>query len=187
MRVFLDIGHGPRNGKGGSFDPGAMANGETEYSVVRETVERIPTRIQSRISTDHGIEIIKTPELSIHDLAEWVNARVEDEDLFLTVHMNASTNAASTGVEVIYCDTAPDIRAHLSEKLANTVAAALKLKSRGAIEDARTPRKKIGILHQVKIPAYLLEIGFLTNPKDLESVRKFGSLAICEGIRVLYA
>jgi N-acetylmuramoyl-L-alanine amidase len=184
-RIFIDAGHGPHNGHGDTFDPGATSKYGGEYQTVSLIAGSIPSTLQRYPHSDRGIDIIRTPELSINDLTAWVNKESKPGDAFITLHLNESDSEKASGVEVVVAGTASPERYAQARALGTTVAQELRLKFRRVIADTETPRGRIGILRQTDIPAFVLELGFVSNQNDVLNVKKYGRQAVCEGIRAL--
>lgn len=99
--VVLDPGHG-------GDDPGSGANGITE----RETNLKIAMYIKECLEEEGIIcyltrEDNTTPKHSFPEIAEF--AREHDADVVISIHINASSNAGLTGVEVIVPNNNYDI------------------------------------------------------------------------------
>lgn len=102
-------------------------------------------------------------------------------DVLLSVHMNSSGSEKASGVEVIYSHFAPHRRAK-AERISKIVAATLGLPDRGPKTDRESQRGSLAILNRTDCPAYLLEIGFVTNPEDVLRVRECGVDALIAAI-----
>ena len=175
-RIILDCGHGPGNGKGGAFDPGATSSYGTEH----RTVSLIASGVRQALA--RTIPCVIAPELSLPELISWVNDELEPGDFLLSLHMNAG---GGTGTEVIYSAAAPFDRAEQARGLSAIIASMLRLPDRGAKKDSETPRGRLGILRQTKCPALLIELAFVDNRKDMARVEASGMAALAAGIRWL--
>jgi len=86
------------------------------------------------------------------------------------IHWNASDNAKATGVEVFVADNAnKDSIAFATELLTATVKLT-GLASRGVKTEKQSARKQLAVLRTKAGIAALIEVGFISNPKDVKAV-----------------
>ena len=99
--VMLDAGHGGK-------DPGTAANGITEKYLTVAMAKRIGALLQKQ-----GIKVLYTRTtdtyVSLQDRPVLGNEK--KADLFISLHINANTDASIRGVETYYLDTAQSHRA----------------------------------------------------------------------------
>jgi N-acetylmuramoyl-L-alanine amidase len=96
-------------------------------------------------------------------------------DCFLSLHCNASGNPEANGVETIWRD-------QYDEELARSIQAALVqvtgLRDRGVKQDGTKEYfRNLAVLKDLKTPACLIEIGFLTNEEDRQVIRNIELVA----------
>jgi N-acetylmuramoyl-L-alanine amidase len=95
-RIVIDAGHG-------GHDPGASANGISEAELVLDISLRLEKLLQ-----EQGIDVVLTRRtnayISLDERTEIANR--ESADLFLSIHANASGNAAARGVETYFLNFA---------------------------------------------------------------------------------
>jgi len=96
-RIVIDPGHG-------GHDPGAMAFGASEASLVLDVALRLEKLLLQR----QGFEVVLTRRDDEYvSLAERTAiANPESADLFLSIHANASANATARGVETYFLNFA---------------------------------------------------------------------------------
>lgn len=99
-KVVLDPGHGGR-------DPGALGiGGIAEKDIVLSVAKRLAAKIKKEM----GIEVVLTRNddryVPLEDRTAIANA--EDADLFISLHMNASSSADAKGLETYYLDNTND-------------------------------------------------------------------------------
>jgi N-acetylmuramoyl-L-alanine amidase len=96
-RIVIDAGHG-------GHDPGASAFGVSESELVLD----VSLRLEQLLQQQAGMEVILTRKtndyLSLEERTEMANR--ESADLFLSIHANASANAAARGVETYFLNFA---------------------------------------------------------------------------------
>jgi N-acetylmuramoyl-L-alanine amidase len=102
-RVVLDPGHG-------GHDPGAMGRGLNEADLTLDVALRLETLLLAE-----GLEVVLTRRTDVYVPLEerTAIANRESADLFLSIHANASRNAAAQGVETYFLSFAssPDAEA----------------------------------------------------------------------------
>lgn len=99
-KVVLDPGHGGK-------DPGAIGpGGVAEKDIVLSVAQRLAAKLRKEM----GIEVVLTRNddsyVSLEDRTAIANA--EEADIFISLHMNASPNPASRGLETYYLDNTND-------------------------------------------------------------------------------
>ncbi|ADI37728.1 putative N-acetylmuramoyl alanine amidase [Waddlia chondrophila 2032/99] len=90
--------------------------------------------------------------------------------LFVSVHYNSAPNKAAEGVEVYYYDNQDDLvrtsrSKILAQKVLDRVIASTKMKSRGI------KNGNFAVIRETRMPAILIEGGFMTNEKELARLR----------------
>lgn len=91
-RVVLDPGHG-------GHDPGAMGKGLNEADLTLDVALRLEALLQAE-----GLEVVLTRRSDVYVPLEGRTAIAnrESADLFLSIHANASRNAAAQGIETYF-------------------------------------------------------------------------------------
>ena len=101
-RIVIDAGHG-------GHDPGASANGVSEAELVLD----IALRLEKLLTDQAGMDVVLTRRtneyISLDERTELANR--QSADLFLSIHANASANAAASGVETYFLNFALDRQA----------------------------------------------------------------------------
>lgn len=99
-KIVLDPGHGGK-------DPGAIGPGGVAE---KDIVLRVAERLAAKLRKEMGIEVVLTRNddsyVSLEDRTAIANA--EEADIFISLHMNASLNAESRGLETYYLDNTND-------------------------------------------------------------------------------
>lgn len=159
MKAALDAGHGA---KPGHPYTGASANGLVEDELALDFIRRLGHHLRSA-----GWETVLTrpgeEDVGIVERAR--AARYAGADVFVSVHCNAGPPSAC-GIEAFAVKNDNRSRA-LAEKLVDEVAK-LGMKNRGVKWDTQSHLGILGVIRgtYIKMPAVLLEIGFITNPHD---------------------
>jgi N-acetylmuramoyl-L-alanine amidase len=103
-RIVIDPGHGGR-------DPGARGQGIKEADLTLD----VALRLEKLLQAEAGIEVVLTRRTDVYVPLEerTAIANREGADLFLSIHANASRNAAAHGVETYFLSfaTTPEAEA----------------------------------------------------------------------------
>ncbi len=178
--IIIDAGHGGR-------DPGSVSHREKyeEKSLTLSTAFLVRDHLkklgyQTVLTRNHDIYV---PLVTRADIANDLGAH-----LFVSIHYNFSTSRDVEGIEVYYFKEEKhpgSDRITKSRQLANKVLASViegtSAKSRG-IKQAN-----FAVIRETKMPAILIEAGFLSNPGEREKIndpnylRKL-SLGIAKGV-----
>jgi N-acetylmuramoyl-L-alanine amidase len=169
-RVIIDAGHG------GSVDPGAVYDGRQE----KNDNLRLALAV-GKILSDHGVDVVYTRVNDIYQ-TPYEKAQIANRsgaDYFLSIHRNAVEvpGSASGILSLVYEDK--DVPALMAREI-NQNLAALGFKDLGVSE-----RPEIIVLRKTKMPAVLVEAGFLDNEADNQFFdANFGKIAqaIADGV-----
>jgi N-acetylmuramoyl-L-alanine amidase len=98
-RIVIDPGHG-------GHDPGTLAGGLTEASVVLD----IGLRLEALLKQDERFDVVLTRRTDVFVPLEERTAFANKAaaDLFLSIHINSSRNRAARGIETYYLNFASD-------------------------------------------------------------------------------
>jgi N-acetylmuramoyl-L-alanine amidase len=161
MKIYLDAGHNPTNP-----NAGAEGNGYREQDLVYEIARRT-----AAILRQNGLDVRlsrPTPETQLGTSnASSLAARVNDAnswgaDYFISLHTNASNITSASGSEAfVYTDAS---RAYpLAQNILTQLNAATGLPNRGV-----SVRTNLYVLRRTRMPATLVELGFISNPADAD-------------------
>ena len=105
--------------------------------------------------------------------------------LFVSIHYNSAPNPVAKGIEVFYYASEDKIRKDASKKLATRVLS--KVVDRTAAESRGTKEGKFCVIRETKMPAILIEAGFMTHPDELHLLKDINyrdkiARGIAEGI-----
>ena len=168
-KVFIDAGHGGK-------DPGATGNGLREKDITLSIATKV-AKILQRHKISVGQTRTKDTAISVSERAKKANSF--NADIFVSIHANAFTSASAQGVEVFSFPSSSN-GAKLSRALLSSVLSAkLYTKNRG------TKTANFAVLRQTKMPAALIEMGFITNSQDaamLKNRQEEFATAIAKGI-----
>ena len=149
-RIALDAGHG-------GSDPGAVYKGRQEKD---DTLDL--TLAVGDILKKNGIDVYYTRTTDEYEtpFKKATDANNSGADLFVSIHRNSSENPNQySGVEtLVYSDTG--LKAEVARNIYNQLEDA-GFKNLGVDE-----RKNLVVLKRTKMPAVLVEAGFINNDKD---------------------
>jgi len=149
-RIALDAGHG-------GSDPGAVYKGRQEKD---DTLDL--TLAVGDILKKNGIDVYYTRTTDEYEtpFKKATDANNSGADLFVSIHRNSSENPNQySGVEtLVYSDTG--LKAEVARNINNQLEDA-GFKNLGVDE-----RKNLVVLKHTKMPAVLVEVGFINNDKD---------------------
>lgn len=183
IRVYIDQGHNPQNP-----NAGAEGNGYREQDIVY----RVGQELFALLDADPDFEArlsrpTPTTSLGVSN-ADSLRLRVEGArafgaDLFLSLHTNSASSPAVGGSEaLVFSAASPSYR--IAEDLLLELTAATGFRNRGV-----KLRPGLYILRRTPMPAVLLELGFITNPREAvymyENPRLFAR-GIYNGLRRYY-
>ncbi len=163
IKVFIDQGHNPRD-----FNTGAEGNGLYEQDITYNigrllynlflSNDEFEPRL-SRPAPDTILGVSNSTSLTARvDLANSWGA-----DIFLSLHTNAAINENASGCETLIYSKTAEIAFGLATDIAEQLSLVTGLRNRGVVE-----RPGLYVLKRTKMPAVLVEMGFITNKEDAE-------------------
>ena len=160
IKIYIDQGHNPS-----SPNAGAEGNGFVEQNITYEVGRRLYDLLRANGNFDVRLSR-PTPTTSLgttnsSSLQARVNAaNAFGADYFVSLHTNASTNSSVSGSEVLVY-TEPSIASELGEDILFWLNRTTGLRNRGIVE-----RPGLYVLRKTKMPAVLVEMGFISNASD---------------------
>jgi N-acetylmuramoyl-L-alanine amidase len=164
MKLFLSAGHSPQ-------DPGAVVNGVKEFD------------LNQRVIAAHKKATL-VPTGTLRSKIDWVNQRATPNDRAVEIHYNTSIHASRKGTEVYYADgddkeLAIAIDRAIANKTGLPVGGVKKITDEVApceaslgsvIHDSQTYVGSLGWCRQIKCPAVIVEVGYMTNYDDMRKI-----------------
>lgn len=149
--ICIDPGHGGK-------DPGAV-NGEYQE---KGLALKIAYKLTDKI-TPYDFKVLLTRQgdkyLSLQERCDMANKC--KCDLFISIHINSATNPAANGIETLCYEE------FQSKNLANYIQKAL-ISATGAKDRGVKVTNMLYVLTNTKMPAVLVEAGFISNQEDLD-------------------
>lgn len=159
--IIIDAGHGGLD-LGTKCRPPYCEEKRVALStaqLVRRYLEQLGYKVIMTRNSDAFIPLKKRVQTANRARAE----------LFVSIHYNASPNQGAHGIEIFYSDAKKDARSRASKKLADSilkdVIGRTKARSRGV------KRGNFHVIRETKMPAVLLEGGFITNTEERKKLK----------------
>jgi len=150
-KFFIHVGHGGK-------DSGAVgATGLKEKDVTLNISKKIGVYLEN-----HG-QIVKLSREVDMDLNSGIAANMANQwgaDYVISIHCNSATNPTATGTETFAYSTASKGKP-LAEKVQKNLVNEIKLANRGVKYN-----NKFAILARPTAPAILVEVAFISNPRE---------------------
>ncbi|WP_159429052.1 MULTISPECIES: N-acetylmuramoyl-L-alanine amidase family protein [Tissierellales] len=156
--IVVDPGHGGK-------DPGTIGfSGNYEKEVNLEISKKLKKKLKS-----NGYKVILTRDSDeyVDNLLRAKTANKKRARVFISIHCNSMENNSSVdGVQVLYYpnreSTIGDLNNNeLAQIMMNSMVNGTGAKDKGIIE-----RKNLIVLNQTKMPAIIIECGFLSNKNE---------------------
>lgn len=151
-RIVIDAGHGGN-------DPGALnkAVGVQEKNLNLKMAILLKDKL-----TSYGYEVNmnRNEDVYVPLKDRYVNANDWDADLFVSVHHNSAGSAGTSGIETLHYNSKDN------KKIATYIQDEL-IRSSGAVNRGTKVRTDLAVLNGTKMPAVLLELGFITNANEV--------------------
>jgi N-acetylmuramoyl-L-alanine amidase len=174
--IIVDAGHGGK-------DAGASSK-QGKYE------EKVLTLKTAFLISDYLKELgYKTILTRSHDIFVPLETRAEiansqDADLFVSIHYNFSPSQEAEGIEVFYYK---EDKKSPTQRIAQSKALGLEVLKKIVLNTGAQSRgvkqANFAVVRQTKMPAILIEAGFLSNPKEREKLRDQKYLeALAKGI-----
>jgi N-acetylmuramoyl-L-alanine amidase len=162
IKIFVDQGHNPSG-----FNAGAEGFGLREQDITY----MVGAYLADILSNDYRFEV-RTSRTTPTEVLGTTNAtslrqRVDmanswPADYFISIHVNANDNPAINGSEVyIYRDNTP--AASLAHEVLDEIVRRVGTQNNGVRENP-----SLYVLRRTQMPAILVELGYITNPNDVQ-------------------
>lgn len=168
--IVIDAGHG-------GYDPGAISHDEKTYEknaalstslFLQEYLEKMGAKVIQVRDSDVAVELADRPKVSNENEA----------DVFVSIHYDAGYDPAFSGTTTYYFHQGDY---ELAESINNFIA-------QGPLENLGVLYGNFQVLRENHRPSVLLELGYMSNIKDLSYIRteqyqKTIAEAIAKGIK----
>ncbi len=167
--IMVNAGHGGADANG-VFDPGAVYNGVEEWTINQDYAEALTEKL-----LDSGANVLVTQSYykDLIDVVDnFANQYGEDGNKNLRVislHSNASTSPEATGVHVYYYSDEPDFQNIATDLTTNLVQSIGE--NNFPVEQHPYQTNITGESCLDNIPNALVEVGFMSNPEELQQIQ----------------
>ena len=174
--IYIDPGHG-------GVDSGASYGGVYEKNLALSVANKLKENL---IQLGYQVLMTRTADYNVDFKTERSQmANQSNADLFISIHFNATGLASSnaTGIETYWYQYDPEYQPKInaamhndptrlaeSEILANQVQTSL-ISETGAVNRG-VRRDTFAVLRETAIPAIVVELGFMSNPSDLQKIKE---------------
>lgn len=159
-KIIIDPGHG-----GG--EPGAVGNGLKEKDVNLELALMLRDYLSKKYECT--IRLTREEDVALSLLARTNLANSWRADFFLSLHVNGWKNADASGYEDYVHPSASAVTTEMQKVFHPIVA---KVWTDAGRKDRGMKAKNLHVLRETRMPAMLVENGFITNPRDAELLKK---------------
>lgn len=157
--VVIDAGHG-------GTDPGAVAGSEHEKSINLKVSNYVKSLFEG--SEDYKVYYTRTTDVNKSLQYRTDLANTLEADIFVSIHNNAMNTPAFQGMETLYMPGGSSTKLSsisIAKIFHETLLPIVDVADRGL-----KPRDGLYVLRHTKMPAIILELGFMTNPSDLAKI-----------------
>lgn len=186
--VIVDAGHGGDDGGAIGIDGTVEKDINLDIALKLEKILKfygfnvIMTRTQDVMTCDDGLDSLRKRKISdIHNRFELM--RKNPDAIFISVHQNKFEDSSQHGTQVFYSGN--DKRSkELAEAIQTSVTLTLQRKNDRVVKKSGSG---IYLLYHAKIPAVLVECGFISNSDEVkklkdESYRMKLAILIADGL-----
>jgi len=157
--ILIDPGHGGN-------DKGTIAKDKITFE--KDITLKIGTLIAQKLTKQNDVQVIVSRNedkyVSLEDRAKLANE--QGVDMFVSIHLNGQNGGTDAyGLETYYAKEKNDSSKELANQIQKTIISYVDVKDRG-IKSGR-----FQVLLQSKMPAVLIECGFLSNDKECEKLK----------------
>lgn len=150
--IMLDAGHGGK-------DQGTSYGDILEKDLTLEITKKVEKELKS---AGYEVELTRSKDESVNIYERVRYANQEKPDLFVSIHCNFLERGEVSGIETYYAEEKGDASRELAEKLQICMVA-----KTGAY-DRNVRTEDFLVIKDTKMPAALIETGFLSDPGERE-------------------
>lgn len=164
IKIYIDQGHNP-----GTINAGASVDGIYEADITYN----VGAYLADMLAADDRFEVMTSrtyPEQVLgYDAASSLRIRVDEAnnwpaDYFISIHANANENPNINGSEVYVYQRFGEAY-HLAQDVLESIVEIV-----GTKDNLVRVNSSLYVLRRTNMPAILVELGYMTNPDDLEKL-----------------
>lgn len=154
-KIFIDAGHGGK-------DPGAVNGDIYEKDIALQIALKLNNALKN-----NGFQtaMSRSTDVFIPLTERAQKANNFNADIFISLHLNSSTNSNAEGIEFLVYENKG-----VNNKLASNIQNEL-IKIKGIVNRGIKERKDLAVLNSTRMPAILIEVGFISNNRELTLLR----------------
>ena len=176
IKIYVDQGHNPRE-----FNTGAEGNGFFEQDITFEIGRRLYALLAANPNFEVKLSRPTADTVLGTSNSTSLTARVREAnnwgaDAFISLHTNAAENTRASGSEALVYGPGSTVAIGLSENILEELALTTGLRNRGIVY-----RPGLFVLKRTKMPATVIEMGFISNAYDAE-LMAYSPQLFAEGI-----
>ncbi len=181
--VMLDAGHGGLDGGAVAYyEDGSIKAKEKDFNL------DIALRAQQLLEAQ-GVDVhmIRTEDVYVDFLRVGGIANDAGTSLFVSIHTNSTIMEQPNGIETYgYLEAGSVSNGMTSQRLSEILLEEL-IEETGANNRGVKEGKELAVINSTKMPATLIEIGFISNPEECEKMmteeyRQKLAQAVCDGV-----
>ncbi len=157
--ILIDPGHGGN-------DKGTIANDKKTFE--KDITLKIGALVAQKLTKQKDVQAIisrnEDKYVSLADRAKLANE--QGVDLFVSIHLNGQTGGSDAiGLETYYTKEKNDGSYELAKQIQETITSYIDVRDRGVKPE------RFQVLLESKMPAVLIECGFLTNDEEAKKLK----------------
>ena len=162
-KIYIDQGHNPRD-----YNTGAEGNGFFEQDITYEIGRRLYALLEANPNFEVRLSRPTKDTMLGTSNATSLSARVNEAnawgaDVFISLHTNAAENSRASGSEALVYSPSSTVARNLSADILEELALTTGLRNRGIVY-----RPGLYVLRKTRMPATVIEMGFISNSYDAE-------------------
>lgn len=155
LRICIDAGHGGK-------DPGAVNGSKHEAVAALAIAKKVGALLKKK---GHTIKYTRSSDKYIELVDRCKISNAFDADVFVSIHLNASTNDEAEGIETWRYKNVGIQTKKLAENIQTQLIAMTGSKNRGV-----KTSESLYVLRHTKASAVLVEVGFISNQIEAKSL-----------------
>ncbi|MGB5824582.1 MAG: N-acetylmuramoyl-L-alanine amidase [Proteocatella sp.] len=151
-KIVIDAGHG-------GTDPGTS---NKSVGVQEKNLNlKLAILLKDKLTASgYEVSMNRSEDVYVPLKDRYTNANNLDADLFVSIHHNSTVSAGVSGIETLHYNSKDN------KEIATYIQAEL-IESSGAVNRGTKVRTDLAVLNGTKMPAVLLELGFVSNANEV--------------------
>lgn len=167
--IIISIGH-----SGGQV--GAVAHNTTEYNECEKIGKKV---VENLLESKVDVKLADTT-LDLSKRITSINSYSTINDILIELHMDSASPQAEGATMFYYAGD--EKSKDMAESFIDVYTKETGIKKRKSLGDTQNRHGRLGIIRDTKPRAFLIELGFISNEKDLAIVREKSVDALCNSI-----